>query len=149
SRLRQERGQKATKARHLASSASASWPLVAARGHPEGGSGLRLWLKPARARLGPRSPHLSRRRNRRTGGSLGLLVLGDAHDLLPAQQRLDLVAGDRLVFHQRLSDRFQLLAVAVEHLARLLQALVDDAANLLIDHPRRLLGHVLALGDGV
>src|SRR5581483_4618592 len=95
------------------------------------GSSLGLRLEPTRAGLRAGRAHLACRRDRRARGALGLLVVHDADDLLAAQQGLHLLARDRLVLHERLGDGLELVAVAAEHLARLLLAIGDDAPDLL------------------
>src|SRR5690606_36440146 len=94
-------------------------------------------------------PDTTGRRHRRANRPFGVLVVVAADDLLAPHDGQTLLAGDGLELHQRLRDGLELLSVGRQDLPRLLLALGDDAADLLIDEPRRLLGHVLALGDGV
>src|SRR5688572_20982002 len=90
-------------------------------------------------------PDTTGRWHRRANWALGVLVIVAADDLLAPHDGQTLLAGDGLELHQRLRDGLELLSVGRQDLPRLLLALGDDAADLLIDEPRRLLGHVLAL----
>src|SRR5262249_38943513 len=67
--------------------------------------------------------------------------LGRAEDLflgLAGEQRLELLAFDRLALEQQLGDRLEVLAVLGEDvLGRLMRAL-DDAADLVVDLARDL-----------
>src|SRR5690606_24536346 len=112
-------------------------------------SHLRLRLHAARCIRPLARPDTTGRWHRRANWALGVLVVVAADDLLAPHDGQTLLAGDGLELHQRLRDGLELLAVGRQNLPGLLLALGDDTADLLIDEPRRLLGHVLALGDGV
>ncbi|MBS1121239.1 MAG: hypothetical protein H6Q90_3467 [Deltaproteobacteria bacterium] len=56
-----------------------------------------------------------------------------AVDLAATQQRIDVIAIDRLVLEQRLGDQLELLAVIAEDLGRTLVLLNDDPSNLGVD----------------
>src|SRR5688572_479869 len=110
---------------------------------------LRLRLRFHRARAASRAEAAAGTRYRRATLVARHLVVRLAGDLLAAQQGLHLVAGDRLVLHQRLGDGLEVVPALADDPARRILALGDDAADLLVDQPRRVLRHVLALRDGV
>src|SRR6185369_18032944 len=84
----------------------------------------------------------ARSRDRRALGAAAV-------DGLAGEQLLDLVARQRLIFEQRLGERFELLAEFLEHVLGAVVPLVDDAADLLVDRTRGLVGHVSLAIDGV
>src|SRR5690348_6435388 len=106
----------------------------ALRAYPER-SGLRLRLQTAGTRFRSRGPHLARRGHGRAGRPLRLLVVVCAYDLFAAHQRVDFLAADGLVFHQRLGDGLQLVAVVGQHIPGLALAFRDDAADFFVDQP--------------
>src|SRR5262245_5223409 len=111
--------------------------------------GLRLRLKPAGTRFRPRGPHFAGRRHRRPSRPFRLLVVVCPDDLFSPHQRVHLLAADGLVLHQGLGDCLQLVAIDAQDFAGLAFAFRDDAADLFIDQLSGVLGHVLALRDGV
>src|SRR5215207_5183044 len=64
-------------------------------------------------------------------------------DRAAAQERLDLVAAQSLIFEQRLGKRLELLAMLLEQALGAVIALLDDAADFLVDRLRGLVRHVL------
>src|SRR6185312_14286964 len=106
----------------------------------------RLWLGleatgrlVAAGRRHRRSPpgRAARRILRRTAGV--------AHDLLAANDALDLIDRQRLELEQPARQRMQLLEMLGQNAARLALAILDDAANLLVDDLGGRVGDVLAL----
>src|SRR5436190_5007315 len=112
-------------------------------------SSLGLWLEAAGTRLRTRRTQLAGCRYGWAGRALGLLIVDRADDLLAAHQAMYFLAIDGLVLHQRVRDGLELVAVGEQHLARLLLAFGDDAADLLVDQLGGVLRHVLALRDGM
>ena len=79
----------------------------------------------------------------RSGSALGLglrLVLGreDGVLALAGEQALELVLVDRLALDQDLRDAVQVVEVLAEHARRELVAVLDDAADLVVDLARDL-----------
>src|SRR5207248_2207518 len=103
-------------------------------------------------RLGERARQRERpRRRRRAAAALLLRRLGWGLRLvvgeyllrwLAGEQALELVLVDRLALDQEPGEHVQLLHVLVEHLAGQRVALLDDAADLVVDLARDLLGVV-------
>src|SRR5438270_3758737 len=105
-------------------------------------AGLRLRFETAgpaggRHRAAPARAGLLRRRRGRN----------ITDDPLALDEVADLVGRQGLVFQEALRQRVQLVEVAGQDLASGALALIDDAANLLVDELGRGVGDVLALGD--
>src|SRR5258705_7603344 len=105
-------------------------------------AGLRLRFETAgpaggRHRAAPARAGLLRRRRGRN----------ITDDLLALDEVADLVGRQGLVFQQALRQRVQLVEVAGQDLAGGALALVDDAADFLVDELGRRVGDVLALRD--
>src|SRR6188474_1867690 len=88
---------------------------------------LRLRLRLHRAGTPSRAEAAASARHGRATLVARHLVVRLAGDLIAAQQGLHLVAGDRLVLHQRLSDRLEVVPALADDLARQILALGDDA----------------------
>src|ERR1700691_4168750 len=85
----------------------------------------------------------------RGGGRRLDRAAGVADDLFATDDAPDLVDREGLEFQQPLGQEMQLVNMRGQNLARRLLALLDDAANLVVDHLGGGVGDVLALGDGV
>src|SRR5690348_11501575 len=108
------------------------------------GPWLRARLRP-RLETGRACDRRARGRDRRA--RLRRVGVGRAlADLLAAQQRLHFIAGERLVFEQRLGDDVETVDVFREDLSGLALAFLDDATDFLVDQLGGLVGDVLALG---
>src|SRR5256885_6534623 len=75
-------------------------------------------------------------------GSGGLLLGEDGRLVLACGEPLELIAVDRLALDEDLGDAVELLHVLAEHRERELVRLFDDAADLVVDLARDLLGVV-------
>src|SRR4051812_6664861 len=102
----------------------------------------------ARARLGPRGlARTLRRQVRQALGLAALRLVRPEHVLFAAagEERLELLALDRLALEQQLGDRLQLAAMLGEDVLGLLVRRLDDPADLVVDLARDLV-RVVGLG---
>src|SRR3546814_9647722 len=68
-----------------------------------------------------------------------------AGDLALVEQRLDLLAAQRLIFQHGVGEQVKLVLMTLQYFLRPRIALLDQPANFLVDQLRRLVRHLYAL----